>query len=142
MGKQDNLCLIAADLGKQRLVGSLWPVGLWDRSGQTVIIAEGLVMYLASEAVRDLFYQCGAITGSGSRMAFSYIPTGTDGRPDVGRCTGLMLWLQKVIGEPWLWSIRPEELDLFLKEVGWENAPELATITGKVGVEYLAVAKR
>ena len=99
-------------------------------------------MYLPPEAVRELFCQCAAITGSDSRIAFSYIPTGSDGRPDVGRWTGLMLWLQKVVGEPWTWSIRPEELDLFLEETGWTNASELAGATGKVGVEFLGVATK
>ena len=51
-----------------------------------------------------------------------------------------MLWLQKVVGEPWLWSIQPENLSLFLKETGWINAPELAGVTGKQGVEFFAVA--
>lgn len=99
-------------------------------------------MYLLPEAVRDLFCQCAVISGSGSRIAFSYIPSGADGRPDVGRWTGLMLWLQKVVGEPWTWSIHPEELDLFLKETGWTNAPTLAETTRKYGVEFFVVATK
>jgi len=108
----------------------------------TVIIAEGLVMYLSPEAVHDLFCQCAAITGADSRIAFSYIPSGRDGRPDAGRWTGLMLWLQKVAGEPWLWSIRTDELGLFLPQTGWENAPGLTKTSGKYGVECYAVAKK
>lgn len=142
MGQRDNLCLIAEDLGERKLVDILKSSELWDETARTVIIAEGLVMYLSSEAVRELFYQCAVITGSGSRMAFSYIPTGEDGRPYVGRWTGLMLWLQKMVGEPWLWSLRPEELNLFLRETGWENAPKLARGTTKVGVEFLGVATK
>jgi len=46
------------------------------------------------------------------------------GRPDAGPWSGLMLWLQKVAGEPWLWSIQPEELGLFLAETGWKNDTE------------------
>ena len=115
MGRRDNLCLIAEDLGKQKLSDVLKTNESWDRSARTVIVAEGLVMYLHPEAVRDLFCQCAVIAGVGSRIAFTYIPTGADGRPDAGRRTGLMLWLQKVAGEPWTWSIRPEKLDLFLK---------------------------
>lgn len=142
MGQQDNLCLIAEDLSKRKLVDILCALELWDKSARTVIVAEGLLMYLPSEAVKDLFWQCATITGNGSRIAFSYIPTGADEEPYVGRWTRLMLWLQKAIGEPWIWSIRPEELDLFLVEAGWENAPELINIPVKAGVEYLGVAKR
>jgi len=89
-----------------------------------------------------LFCQCALIAGSGSRSAFSYIPTGADGRPDAGRWTGLILWLLKVNGEPWIWGIRPEELGPFLKETGWINAPELEKTTGKNGVECFAVATK
>ena len=142
MGSRDNLCLIAADLGKRKLVNVLTDNPLWDRSAPTIIVAEGLVMYLSPDTVYDMFCQCAAITAPGSRIAFTYIPRGADGRPDVGRWTGLMLWLQRVIGEPWIWSTRPEELGPFLEESGWTNAPELAGVTDKHGVEFFAVAAK
>jgi methyltransferase (TIGR00027 family) len=142
MGRRKNLCLIAEDLGKRKLSDVLKTDDSWDLSAQTVIIAEGLVMYLSPEAVRDLFCQCAAVVGGGSRIAFSYIPTGADGRPDAGRWTGLMLWLQKVVGEPWTWSIRPEELGLFLEETGWTIALEQVGTARKHGVEFYAVATK
>jgi methyltransferase (TIGR00027 family) len=142
MGKRDNLYLIAEDLGKKKLEDVLKAKESWDKNALTVIIAEGLVMYLTPEAVRDLFSQCAAISGTGSRIAFSYIPTGEDGRPDAGRWTGLMLWLQKVVGEPWIWSIRPEELGLFLEESGWTNTQALVETTRKHGVEFYAVGTK
>jgi len=142
MGQRDNLFLIAEDLGKRNLIDVLRTDESWDQNARTVIVAEGLVMYLPPESVRDLFCQCAAIAGEGSRIVFSYIPTGKDDRPDAGRWTGLMLWLQKIAGEPWIWSIRPEELSLFLAETGWTNAPELAKTTSKHGVEFYAVATK
>jgi len=99
-------------------------------------------MYLSSEAVRDLFCQCALITGTGSRIAFSYIPTGADGRPDAGPWTGLMLWLQKAAGEPWKWSIRPEELCRLLEESGWTNTLDQMETPRKYGVEFFAVAAK
>jgi hypothetical protein len=53
-----------------------------------------------------------------------------------------MLWLQRIIGEPWFWSIRPEGLGLYLEESGWRNGPEQVETTRKQGVEYYAVAFR
>ncbi len=99
-------------------------------------------MYLPPEAVRDLFCQCAVIAGVGSRIAFSYIPTGADSWPDADLWTGLMLWLQKVVGEPWTWSIRPEELGLFVEESGWTNVPAQGGTTRKHGVEFYAVATK
>ncbi|MFC1573967.1 class I SAM-dependent methyltransferase [Candidatus Latescibacterota bacterium] len=142
MGQRDNLCLIQEDLSERRLVDVLKASELWDQSARTVIVAEGLVQYLPAESVRDLFSQCAVIAGAGSRIAFTYIPAGEDGRPDAGRWTGLMLWLLKVGGEPWIWSIRSEELGLFLEKSGWTNAPELSGSTDKHGVEFYEVATK
>ena len=142
MGPRDNLHLISEDLGKRKLVDVLAANDSWDSKMQTVIVAEGLLMYLPAEAVRDLFGQCTAVAGPGSRIAFTYIATGADGRPDAGRWTALVLWILKVAGEPWLWSIQPEKLGPFLKDSGWTNAPQLLGTANRHGVEFLGVATR
>ena len=142
MGRRDNLHLIPEDLGKQKLVDIMKANGTWDPTAQTVIVAEGLLMYLLPEAVRNLFDQSAAITGTGSRMAFTYINRGIDGRPDVGRWTWLVLWILKISGEPWLWSIRPEELGAFIHKSSWTNAPELVMASVLHGVEFFGVATR
>lgn len=142
MGKPNNLCLIAEDLGKRRLVNVLNSNTPWLLNTRTVILAEGLVMYLSPEAVLTLFCQCATLVGSGSRFAFSCLTRGADGRPDVGRWTGLMLWLQRAVGEPWTWSLRPEELASFLEGAGWKNTPELVQMSGMHGVEFYAVATK
>ena len=142
MGSQDNLHLISEDLGKRKLVDVLEADDSWDSKMQTVIVAEGLLMYLPPEAVRDLFNQCTAIAGPGSRIAFTYIATGADSRPDAGRWTGLVLWILKVTGEPWLWSIQPEKLGCFLKETGWKNSRELVAESDRHGIEFFSVATK
>jgi methyltransferase (TIGR00027 family) len=142
MGQRDNLHLIPEDLGKRKLVDVLQTNESWDCTAQTVIVAEGLLMYLAPDSVRDLLSQCAAITGAGSRIAFTYVETGKDGRPDAGPLTGFILWTLKVTGEPWLWSTRPEVLGALLEETGWTNAPELSGSTDKHGVEFFDVAMR
>jgi len=141
MGPRSNLHLIAEDLGQRNLVDVLANNEDWDRSAVTTFVAEGLLQYLQPQAVQDLFTHCGSIAGE-SRIAFTYIPTGEDGRPDAGHRTTLVLWLLKVGGEPWLWSIRREELDQFLKSAGWSDAPELERATDKHGVELYAVATK
>ncbi len=124
MGQRSNLHLLAEDLAERRLADTLKSADPWDPSAPTVVLAEGLVMYLYEDAVRDLFCQCAASTGSGSRIVFSYIPSGTGGKPNVGQWTDLMLWFQKFSGEPWNWSIDDEKLGLFLTDTGWTRSPE------------------
>lgn len=140
MGRRHNLHLLEEDLGKRKLVDVLGANKLWNPTAQSVIVAEGLLMYLPPPAPRELFVQCAAVSGDGSRFAFTYIGSGSDGRPDVGRWTWLVQWILKVSGEPWLWSMRPEKLDEFLKETGWSAAPKLLGSTNRRGIEFLGVA--
>ena len=140
LGQRDNLHVIQEDLGEQRLVEVLAANHSWDRTAPSVVVAEGLLMYLPPAAARDVFGQCAEIAGAGSRIAFTYVGTDAHGRPDAGRWTGLVLWLLKASGEPWLWSLRPEELAPFLEETGWEDAPDPLGTSSRRGVEYLGVA--
>jgi methyltransferase (TIGR00027 family) len=142
MGPRSNLYLIQEDLGRRRLVDVLGAHRSWDPGARTVVVAEGLLMYLSPEAVGDLFQQFAAITGPGSRVAFTYVATGTDGRPDAGPWTGMVLWLLAASGEPWLWSIRPGDLGPFLQAAGWKQAPNLLGRESRNGVEFLGVATR
>jgi len=142
MGGRDNLHLVAEDLGQQKLVDLLSGLSDWDPDAQSIIIAEGLVMYLPAEAVGEMFRQCFAAVGDGSRIAFSYIPSGADGRPDVGKWTGLMLWLQNVSGEPWLWSIHPANLSSYLSSLGWTCQQDAAEAAQKFGVEHFVVTQK
>ena len=141
MGQRPNLYLIAEDLGERQLVAVLAATSAWDPTASTVIIAEGLLMYLPPEAVGDLFAQCAAISGSNSRIAFSYVGTRSDGRPDAGPMAWLALLILRVSGEPWLWSMPPEDFDLFLKEKGWKIAPDLGP-SDQYGVEFFGVGSR
>ncbi|NQT92163.1 MAG: class I SAM-dependent methyltransferase [Lentisphaerae bacterium] len=142
MGQRTNLYLVAEDLGSRRLIDVLADHESWDKEAPTVIVAEGLLMYLPAEAVRDLFSQSAAVCGDNSRIAFTFFPSGKDGRPDAGRWTGLLLWLLKASGEPWLWSTHPDHLAHLLKETGWPDTQNLLASAVKKGVEYFASASK
>ncbi len=142
LGTRKNLFLIQEDLGKKSLKETLMSNQSWDINAKSVIVAEGLLMYLTANAVEGLFRQCAEITGSGSRFVFSYIPSSSDGKLDVGRWTGLMLWLQKAMREPWIWSIRPDELETFLKNLGWTSLIASEEINKRHGVEFFALGQK
>jgi methyltransferase (TIGR00027 family) len=140
MGHRANLHLIAEDLGERNLVDVLRADAIWDSTAPTVIVAEGLLMYLPPDAVGTLFEKCAAVTGAGSRIAFTYVGTRPNGRPDAGPWTWLVLWILKVSGEPWLWSMQPEELGPFLKENNWTITPNQMKSSDRCGVEFFGVA--
>ncbi|MFC1857222.1 class I SAM-dependent methyltransferase [Thermodesulfobacteriota bacterium] len=141
MGRRPNLHIIAEDLSMRRLVDILAEHEIWDLNAQTIMIAEGLLPYLSPEAAHDLFKQCAAITYEG-RIAFTYIPSCQNGLPDAGPWSNLILWLLKKSGEPWLWSIQPEQLSPFLEVSGWKNVPGLVVESAKSGLERYAVAEK
>lgn len=140
MGQRPNLYLLAEDLSRISLAEVLSRYEPWDSKAQCVILAEGLVMYLPEKSVKDLFVTSASLSAHGSRIAFSYIPTGNDGRPDMGPFSGLMLWLQEVIGEPMLWSITPGEIGTYLKQTGWTALKGQYRTDHKYGVEFFASA--
>ena len=140
MGRPSNLHLLAEDLSihplKEVLTSAVW----WQGDAVSVILAEGLVMYLTVQSIQRLFGDCAAVTARGSRVVFSYIPSGTDGLPHVGSWSGFMRFLQKLTGEPWLWSVKPDELNDFLSPLGWSESSDPAGHTSFHGIEHYAVA--
>ena len=140
MGQRINHHLIAEDLGKRKIADVLQAYSKWELTAQTVIVAEGLLMYLSPEAVRALFEQCALVTNIGSRFVFTYIGRHMNGRPDAGPWTWLVLWLLKLSGEPWLWSIQSEFLGLFLKETPWTMVLDQVELSDRRGIEFFGVA--
>ena len=97
-------------------------------------------MYLPSDAVGNLFEQCAAVCGADSRIAFTYVGLRENGRPDAGPWSWLVLWLLKISGEPWIWSIRPEDLDAFLIQHHWKGAQKSPLTPDRHGVEFFGLA--
>jgi methyltransferase (TIGR00027 family) len=135
-----NIFVLPEDLGKKKLSEVLETNSNWDKNKKTIITAEGLLQYLNPESVSDLFRECQKISGADSRIAFTYVGSRSDGKPDAGPRSGLMLWLLKIGGEPWLWSTTDEELKKLLDETGWEYSNDLTDSENKRGVEYFAAA--
>ncbi len=73
---------------------------------------------------------------------FSYARSGVGGKPDLGRWCPFVLWILRLAGEPWLWSIRPDEFEAFLNRAGWTHESLLTNARQKRGVEYFDVATR
>jgi methyltransferase (TIGR00027 family) len=140
MGPRENHHLIAEDLGERNLVDVLRTASTWDVSAPSVVVAEGLLMYLPPHAVGVLLEQCAAVSGCGSRMVFTYVGKRGDGRPDAGPWTWLVLRLLTAAGESWLWSMEPDKIEAFLGRHHWRIAPRQSAAPVKHGVEYFGMA--
>ncbi len=94
---------IALDLGKQALPESL----LNDRR-KTLVIAEGLLMYLSAENISRLFETLHRLSSQHVHVIFSYLVRWPDGKSGFRPCSWLIeRWLDWR-GEPFTWAI---ELD-------------------------------
>jgi methyltransferase (TIGR00027 family) len=142
IGKPENLIVIPEDLGEKALKKVLEENNDWDSEAKSVIIAEGLLQYLAPSAVKELFIQCNDITGEGSKIAFTYTGKGKNGRPYAGPHTKLVMWILKITGEPWLWSATKYELKNLLNETGWKHSESDNIYQNKSGIEFYAAASK
>jgi O-methyltransferase involved in polyketide biosynthesis len=88
----------------------------------SVVVAEGVLMYLPPAAVSELLESIRAVTGPGSSLVFTWSRGDPAGRPDAGRLTGPGLALMKMLGEPVPWSPTEERLASVLAEHGFRLA--------------------
>lgn len=114
-----NLVLHPVDLAQTSLPEALEELGGWRRSDRSVIIAEGVLMYLAQSDVADFLRGVASVAGAGSRLIATYLLPDDKGRPQLGPMGGLTRASLKAIGEPLQWASTPEVLASMLGEAGF-----------------------
>ncbi len=131
-GQPENMVQIAADLGKRPLSRVLSEDGRWHASHPSVVVAEGLFLYLKDEEVRALLSEAAACTTPGSRIVF------THKIPDERKVLAMIL---RLVGEPFQSAVRSEDLPEYIKGTGWAMISDVDTDPAH-GIERYAVAAR
>ncbi len=109
-----RLQFLACDLGREDL-----PASLMNGPRKTVVIAEGLLMYLAEPTVHRLFDQVHALSPAGVRFIFSHLVQWPDGRAGLRPCSrAVELWL-RWRGEPFTWALAPQAVPALLQRYGF-----------------------
>ncbi len=114
-----NLCLLPLNLTTQRAGEVLRADRRYRPEAATLFLAEGLLMYLTPERVADLLSDLHGCGGPGSRLGFTFLETGPEGRPDFDPPSRLIRWWLQVRGEPFLWGLNQNALGAFLQAHGW-----------------------
>jgi len=147
---RDNLHLVPLDLAAATLADTLGAHPAWRSGALSVVVAEGLTMYLDDAAVDELllFFRSG--TGRGSRFVFSFIEKDARGRLWTGRFGGYLRLRLRLAGEPMRFGIPRGGLGEFLEKRGLValDAPDRDELrrrydlagTPLLGWELLAVA--
>ena len=112
----ENLRILSADFTQKNADEVLADCPGYERSARTVLIMEGVLMYLSPGDVDRAFASARRCGGPGSRFIFTFMEVGSDGRPGFRRrAKSSDLWLA-LKGEPFIWGLRPEEVSAFLKD--------------------------
>jgi methyltransferase (TIGR00027 family) len=123
---RDNLQLLGVDLATSSLADALERAG-WVAQARSVIVAEGVLMYLPREAVAATLACLRAHTGPGSRVVFTYLHADAQGRATLGKAGWLTRLSLRLLGERLHWCV-PDERALadFVAEQGWRwiDAPQ------------------
>jgi len=116
--ERPNLHVCAADLSKRPL-GEVLRSTPWKTDARSVVVAEGLLMYLDVKDVKAFFAAIHDHTGAGSRVAFSYMDGDDAGQPHLGTLDWPIRAALRIAGERMRWGIRPRELPRFVEESGF-----------------------
>lgn len=115
LGKADNLTLLQIDLARQSLA-SLFQSGAIAREA-TLVIAEGITMYLEDHQIDSLFAELRAGTHPGSSyLLFTYMNRRADGRIDFESSTLLSRWWLAFKRERFHWGMDAAHIADFLAE--------------------------
>lgn len=124
-----NLHLLPLDLTTGTVQSILEGSGVFDPTRSLLLIAEGLTMYLPENDVREIFRFLHERSSSGSGAIFTYMETGPDGNAHFPAATWIVsLWL-RIKGEPFDWGIMPEHLEGFMRELGFDVAANVDTLS-------------
>ena len=122
--ERTNLHVCAADLSKQSLDEVLRSTP-WRSEARSVVVAEGLLMYLDVKDVKAFFQAIREHTGAGSRIAFSYVDGDDAGRPHLGTLDWPIRATLKIAGEPMRWGIRPRDVRGFVEAEGFRVVEQM-----------------
>jgi methyltransferase (TIGR00027 family) len=114
-----NFHLLGVDLASTSLEEALSSVDDWKRDAASVVLAEGVLMYLEESAVSTFLSAVHSLTGVGSRLLFTYMRVDERGRIYSGKLPFLTRISLKLIGEPWRWGIRKGTLQEFMSRHGF-----------------------
>ena len=114
------------------------------QTNTTFAVAEGVLMYLTEECVRNVFRQVAACA---STFVFTFVALAKDGRPAFAGDNDKVDRFLVRSSEPFLWGIDPSGLEHFLRSEGWElhatfgadnpDLPRLEVVSGMIPGEWI-----
>ena len=117
-GTLGNLHLVAADLSREDIAVVLASVPSYDAHASAVFVVEGLLMYLATEQVADLFARIRRAHRGALRIVFTVMEPTPDGRSAFHNATPFTRWLLGRWSEPFRSALARGEAGAFVAPLG------------------------
>jgi methyltransferase (TIGR00027 family) len=114
-----NLFFLPADLSARSLRDVLSSDSRFDAQRSSLVVIEGVLMYLSAEDVRGVFQQMGSLFEGGLTCLFTFMDRGIDGGIEFRTAHPLVNRWLKTKGERFLWGIERERLPGYLGEIGF-----------------------
>ncbi len=112
-----NHHLLGVDVSSVPLGDVLAGISSWDSKARSVVVAEGVLMYLGESEVTSFLAELKEHTGLESRLVFTYLRGDERGKPSLGKL-GFIKASLKLAGEPLHWAVGKEELEPFFQRAG------------------------
>jgi methyltransferase (TIGR00027 family) len=87
----------------------------------TVILIEGVTMYLTKEKVAELLKDCARLAGPQGRVILTFMEMDDRGSIDFRGQNRVVRWWLSLCAEPFLWGVSRRDLKAFLKDCGLGN---------------------
>ena len=109
-----NLHLQGVDLGERALAEVLNESQVWHTGSRSVVVAEGVLMYLGVGEVESFLAAVRASTGAGSRLLFTYLHEVDLNRVFKGWLGAALGSYLRLVGEPFQWAVTEEGIEPLL----------------------------
>lgn len=117
---RSNLHLHGVDLSERSLADFLVEADCWACDARSVVVAEGVLMYLSEEDVVAFLAAVRSAVASRSRVLATYIyEEGLKGG-SLGWLGGILKGFLKLVGEPFRWGVGAEGIEPFLGSHGFQ----------------------
>lgn len=114
-----HLVQVGCDFARESFVDALDRQPRFVRGKPTIVIWEGVTMYLERAAVTRTLKDLAAVCGPGSTLGLDFWFL-VDGRDLTSRVQRLLPHVLGLIGEPVLFSLHPDDARGFLSAAGWD----------------------
>ena len=119
LGTPGNLTFVAVDFERDDFVEKLTAAG-FDRSRLSLIIWMGVSYYLTPQAISRALNQLSSAASPNSMLAFDYILQTVIDRPSHSLTAMVAARRVALVGEPWIFGLKPEEVADYLGPFGFK----------------------